>query len=253
VNCDGRDGLKRFAVLLFLLLLAPAQSSPAPGACDEFLLVPVRVHLLSAKEKPRLTTTLTSLDVQRILNQANGIWAHAGIHFYLESLVKDRVLNPSLHDEKRALTEFDWLPELCPPETRGERMFNLYFLKEFSVNGYHLPQGIFVKDEAVLTKVPGGFAEPIPRVTAHELGHGLGLVHRQNVTNLMASSTTGTSLSEAEIKLARATAVGLPWIESASAIRQRADELSAAGRKKEAKIWHDRLAKLPVQNDHRAH
>jgi hypothetical protein len=72
------------------------------------------------------------------------------------------------------------------------------------------------------------------------------LVHRQNKTNLMASSTTGISLNEEEIKLARDTArAAYPWIESAAAVLKRADELYDAGQRKEAKIWYERLTKLP--------
>jgi hypothetical protein len=45
------------------------------------------------------------------------------------------------------------------------------------------------------------------RTTAHEIGHQLGLPHRQNTTNLLASGTTGWTLNAAEIATVRATAV----------------------------------------------
>jgi hypothetical protein len=43
-------------------------------------------------------------------------------------------------------------------------------------------------------------------VTSHELGHVLGLVHRQETTNLIASGTAGFSLNDTEIATARAKA-----------------------------------------------
>jgi hypothetical protein len=59
---------------------------------------------------------------------------------------------------------------------------------------------------AKLAEVPGGIDEPIPRVTAHEIGHAFLLQHRQDVINLMASKKSGYALNEAEIAQARAAA-----------------------------------------------
>src|SRR5439155_25378833 len=46
---------------------------------------------------------------------------------------------------------------------------------------------------------------------AHELGHGLGLPHRQDTFNLMASGTTGTLLNAAEVETTRAAAARTGW------------------------------------------
>jgi hypothetical protein len=45
------------------------------------------------------------------------------------------------------------------------------------------------------------------RTTAHEMGHQLGLLHRQDITNLEATGTTGWTLNRAEIVTVRRAAV----------------------------------------------
>ena len=81
-------------------------------------------------------------------------------------------------------------------------------------------------------------------VAYHELGHAIGLPHRQNRTNLMASGTTGTWLNEQEVRLVREQARMLPWIESAAAVKQKAGRLAQAGKTNEARIWYQRLSAL---------
>src|SRR6266513_184924 len=97
---------------------------------------------------------------------------------------------------------------------KDSNLFHGYYLKQMTVNGIFLGEAIFVKDTASLREVEGGMDEPLPRVTAHELGHAFGLAHRQDETNLMASGTTGRWLNEEEIRRVRERA---PWIEPASA------------------------------------
>jgi len=242
------------AIFLLLLSLLCAASAEMPTkisaantfAFEQFLLVPLRVHLFSTPDKPRLTTSLTAMDISRILGKVNKVWAQAGIQFYLESLVREPAANPSLYDKNRASDQFHWMIQLCPPETLGAQVYNIYFVKEMSVNGISLKDAVFVKDEAVLTSVPGGLNEPLPRVTAHELGHKLSLEHRQNGTNLMTPGTTGISLNEAEIKQARTATMTVPWIETADAIFKRAGTLQESGRVAEARLWYERLSRLPI-------
>src|SRR3989442_425529 len=65
-----------------------------PGfAFKDWLVAPVRVHLLSASNGPAIHTTLTNSDIERILKKMNGVWSQAGISFWLESLVREESLN----------------------------------------------------------------------------------------------------------------------------------------------------------------
>jgi hypothetical protein len=228
--------------------------SPAGGetqtnrfSFNDYLLVPIRVHLLMAKDSPAIQTTLTESDITRILGKMNRVWAQAGLHFYLESLVSEEAnVQTNASGSSERARDRDLLA-LRPPESRATNAFNIYYLKQMSVNGF-FSGAIFVKDTASLRKVEGGIDEPIPRVTSHELGHALSLHHRQNTTNLMASGTTGTWLNEKEIKKAREAAQRFGWIEPASTVMERAEALFRANKTREAAILYSRVAGLPLSN-----
>jgi hypothetical protein len=213
---------------------------------DDYLVAPLRIHLLEASDQPNLQTTLKDTDVSRILRKANGVWSQAGIHFYVESLVHEEAAHPEVHEENWKGQGLQWLLELMPESSRATNAFNVYYLKRFGVNGVYFRRGVFVKDTAGLKSIEGGIDEPIPRVTSHELGHALSLPHRQNVTNLMSSGTTGTNLNAAEISDTRKAASKFSWIHAAPDVLKRADD--AYGRKEmpEARELYRRIADIPV-------
>lgn len=222
-------------------LLPPAPPKAAAFGFDDWLIVPLRVHLLSSEDTPALHTTLTEADLTRVLSKVNRVWAAAGIRFRIESLVREAAL-PRDHPDVRNPRNF---LSRMPRASRAARAFDVYFLKQFEVNGVFTPHGIFVKDTAELQPVEGGIDEPIPRVTSHELGHALSLPHREERTNLMASGTTGTLLNAAEIQQARAAAQKIAWIETAPALRQRAAALATTGQTAEAQALYHELTPLP--------
>ena len=243
-------------VFLVLLALAglPLSASDAPTfGFQDFLLVPVRIHLLSSEETPSLHTTLTSADVERIFQKANRVWAPAGIQFFVESLVCEPAAEtkkePAPEPLKRARGGLGVMLEHIPPATRAAEAFNIYYIKSFDVNGVFFgnPEAIFVQDTANLRKVEGGIDEPIPRVTSHELGHAFSLPHRQDTFNLMASGTSGTSLNESEIRQARESAAKRTWIQSAKTWLEKAAALETAGKPTEAIAVYKKLAALPLE------
>ncbi len=242
-----------FCLLFGILGLAHSVSALEPITNNfkfaDFLIVPLRFHLLSAQDAPLLATTLTENDITRILGKMNRIWAQAGVHFYRESLVTEEAEKQELYREPAKMDSLQWVLELRPTATPNARCFNLYYLKEMNVNGVYFSEAIFVKDTASLRKVEGGIDEPLPRVSAHELGHAFGLPHRQNVTNLMASGTTGTALNAEEIARARAAAQKLDWIEPAPGVLLRADALHRAKQTKAARVLYERLALLPLKGE----
>jgi len=228
------------ALLVFITFAA----MPAAAAIDpnEQLLVPLRMHLLAAKDVPEITTTLTDKDVTRILHKINLVWAPAGLHFYLESVVKEEAANPEVFLAQSGAAERFGLLSLRPEKSKALTIFHVYYLKRMSVNGIYLGEAIFVKDTASLRAVAGGIDEALPRVTSHELGHAFGLPHRQDTTNLMASGTTGIGLNDEEIQRVRERAKEFGWIESAGAVKQRVEQLVRAGKITEADVLRRRLA-----------
>ncbi len=230
----------------FVGTLFAEEQLPKFGFKDQ-LVAPVRIHLLKAKGEPNLTTTLSEKDIQRIMGKVNRIWARAGVHFARESTVHEAVDNPDIYRQNRQSRQLRWLLALRPKKNRSKNCFHIYYIKQFGVNGIFLAaDGMFVKDTARLRPVKGGLDEPIPRVTAHELGHALSLRHRQHVTNLLASGTTGWSLNVAEVKQARQATKNYDWIQTAPALLKIADDHFGKGEKKKAAAIYAQLTSIPL-------
>ncbi len=212
---------------------------------DEFYVVPVRVHLIRSDDVLAAGTRMAKEEVNRIFRKANGIWHAAGIHLWVESIVEEKPAKLGGYEKESALP-YAALQPLRPEASRADGMFHVYYVRAMVVNGLYIDQNaIFVQEVARLFPVPGGIDEPLPRVTAHELGHGLKLPHRQDRTNLMSSGTTGTSLNEEEIHTVRRAAEGLKWVETSEAFAKKADMLLASGHKGTAISRFSALLDIP--------
>jgi hypothetical protein len=218
-------------------------------AYEDFLLIPLRVHVLSAPDLREIDCRLSDADIARILGKVNRIWHKAGIHWGLESLVRE----PAAHRARfRLARELDGaenlrLYEILIPE--ASRVFDglhVYYLHQFPVNGVHLEEDlVLVKETAELAEVEGGIDEPVPRVTAHELGHALGLSHRRPRTSLLASGTTGTRLTAEEVAQARAAARTIAGVAAVPAVRRAAREAEGRGDRASARRLWTWLAAVP--------
>ncbi len=235
-------------------LRADPDEAPSPDATEvpkyeEFLVIPLRVHVLTSKELPEVDCKLADEDISRVLGKVNGIWHKAGIHWGLESLRRE----PAAEEERFKLARdlsgpgnLGMFRILAPRESRRFDGLHVYYIHKFAVNGVWLGDGVcFVQETAKLRPVEGGIDEPLPRVSAHELGHGLGLPHRQNRTNLLASGTTGTILNATEVKIAREYAEKLKGTKSVADLRK-----SAEG--DEAILYWKWLAEIPGEGQDEA-
>ena len=242
----------------------------APPTYEEFIVIPLRVHVLRATDLPEVDCKLSDDDVRRVVGKVNAVvWHKAGVHFALESIRREPA---GRQDEFRAwrerfggLVPLDVYPLLRPdpsgadekpsaPEAEAPAFegLHVYYVHEMPTNGVYFgdPDGhaagfAFVKETASLRTVEGGIDEPIPRVTAHELGHALGLRHRQNWTNLMQSGTTGTLLNAAEVSTAREVAKKLAGAAPVATWRERAVAADGAREAERAKQVWGWLAEIP--------
>jgi hypothetical protein len=197
--------MKLISILLTLLTLLIPVSADEPKASLPVITLPVRVHLMQSGAIPAMKTTLTEVDVKRVFSKVNKVWAAAGIQFEIESIVATEAI--PLRKDQLLLGEYERVGAMIPPDRLSTTAINVCYVKAVQPNGFFNGKLIVVKDTAALKEVPGGIDEPLPRVTSHELGHALGLPHRQETTNLMQSGTTGFSLNETEIIKAREHAV----------------------------------------------
>lgn len=253
----GRFGVGFVLVLILAVRPAGGDDKPAdvtaPPPFDSFLVIPLRVHVLSATDLPEVDCKLCDEDVARILGKVNGIWNKAGLHWGLDALIREPAARRDrfrLAREVGGARNLGVYRLLVPEASRDFDGLHVYYIHRFPVNGVWLGDDTaFVQETAKLRAVEGGIDEPVPRVTAHELGHALDLPHRQARTNLLASGTTGTLLNTREVETARTAAERIKGVRTVARVRAEADAAEAAGDAARARKLWTWLAEIPGAGD----
>src|SRR5580693_4394611 len=76
-----------------------------PPAREQFLVLPLHVHILTAKDRPDIDCKLTDADIERIVGKANRVWSKAGIVYRVESLLREPAENIEEFDAHRKIAD----------------------------------------------------------------------------------------------------------------------------------------------------
>jgi hypothetical protein len=253
--CSGR-----FIGLILVILLSgwhgltTSASADSPDVIvapdyEQFLVIPLRIHVLRAPDVPEIHCALSDADLVRILGKMNPIWHKAGIHWGLESIVREPAEQLDRYRLSRGLNGVAPLNSfrlILPEASRRYDGVHVYYIHHFSVNGVYMGDDYaLVQETARLRAVEGGIDEPIPRVTAHELGHALALQHRQDQVNLLASGTTGTLLNQAEVDIAREKARSTKGALTVAELRNAAEKAESSNDLEQARRLWSWLSEIP--------
>jgi hypothetical protein len=180
-------------------------------AYDQFVIVPLRVHVLTAPTLELVNCTFSDAEIGKVTGNLNAIWHKTGVHVGLESIVREpadqqerfRLTSRLRHDQLNG----NHLRMLLPRSTRTSDGLDAYIFRDLPFNSaYSADDAILVREHPNLAQVPGGGDDPVARVMAHAVGHALGLPLHPDPENLMCGGTSGVALDPEQVDVTRQVA-----------------------------------------------
>ncbi len=183
---------------------------------DKFIVVPLRVHVLTAKDLDLVDARITDAEVARAIPKINAIWSKAGIHFGLESIVRGAAqverFKTIVELNDGQFSDVSFFAYLFPASSRGFDGLHVYLFRGLlNFNGGYLP---------VLTRRLSGRIRNSRKSKGAAKTRSLGLRHegwastwparRPDQVGLLSPGTNGVGLNEVEVGRARQVAKTIP-------------------------------------------
>ncbi len=227
---------------------------------DQFVVIPVRVHVLKSKNLPLADCTISDADVRKTFLNVNSIWDKAGVRFGLESIVREPAAQVDrfkavvrANNGQFTADNLDVFEYLLPAGTKLFEGLHVYVFHEFPLNVTYLgDDAVAVLERPNLRAVLGGADDHLARVIARGFGEALELPGREGESGLLSSATNGVGLNETEVILVREYARLIPGAMTVGDATKAAEGATRANDLVRARRLYQWLAEIPGEGSEEA-
>jgi hypothetical protein len=237
--------------LIVCSVLATSQNAGAQDVpAEDVVVIPLRVHVLRSPQIEMANCGLTEAEVAVVVGNINAIWHKAGLHFGVESVLRE----PVGQTERFRIVAGVGNGEVGPSQLwmllpRASRTFDgvhVYYFHELPFNSAYMGDDVvFAHEAAQVRQIPGGSQDPIARVTAHSLGNLMALPNLNQPQNLMGNATSGIALDRAQAESAREVARTIPGAMTVERLQKAMKAAEAKGDAATARRLRSWLAEVP--------